>query len=390
MNKQAKVAKLLIVLIIITFITVIALVKKEEISLLFQKLKLKKIPLIEKLTKPKERVEEAEEEAIPEEEILIKAYRVAKRSFEDTLPTLGTVKGFREIDLKFEISGIIDSLNFREGEEIREGDIIATLNQKDALLKLKYNELEVNKYKQLYEIGSITKLRLEQAQLEYESAENDLEKTYLYAPRDGMLGTRDAEVGEYVSPNDKIGTLIDSLDVFIEVGIIEKDIGKARVGDEAKIFVDTYPDKEFMGIVDNVSPVIEGKSRTQTIKIRVKNDEKFLLPGMFTRALIASYSTDDAIIVPSLAINKTEEGYIVFVVHEAEEEEETETEEDFEDEDVERGTVEARPIEIEYRSSDYTVLRRGLEEDELVVVETQEKLKDQAPIIIAEIQEQLF
>ena len=365
------------------------LLGKEKVQTIAVKMKLDKIPVIGKLIKPPAEAVEAPEKAIaPEEDILIKAYRVAKRPFEDTLPTLGTVKGFREIDLKFEVAGVIDSFNFREGEEIREGDIITTLNQRDALLKMKYNEIELEKYKKLYEIGSITELRLEQAELEYESSKNDLEKTYLYAPRDGMLGSRDGEVGEYVTPNDRVATLIDSLDVFVEVGIIEKDVGRARVGESAKVFVDTYPEKGFDGIIDNVSPVIEGRSRTQTIKIRVKNDDALLLPGMFTRALIAVYSTDNAIVVPSVAINKVEAGYIVFVVHESEPPEEEEGDE--EAEIVEYGTVEARPIEFEHRSSDYSVIKRGIEEGELIVIETQEKLQENTKVIISEIQEQLF
>lgn len=382
--KRTTLIKILTVSIIVMLIAAAIMWGREKIGELLVKLQLEKLPFVERFIKPRKVAPEiVEREFIPEEEILVKVYRVAKRSFEDTLPTLGTAKGFREIDLKFEIVGLIDSFNFREGEEVREGDIIATLSQKDALLKLRYNEIEVEKYKKLYEIGSITKMRLEQAQLEYESAKNELEKTYLYAPRDGILGTRDAEVGEYTTPNDKVATLIDSLDVFVEVGIIEKDIGKVRIGEKAKIFVDTYPDKEFEGVVDNISPVVEGRSRTQTIKIRVRNDDGLLLPGMFTRALVAIYSTDNAIVIPSVALNKVEEGYVVFVVHEEEEEE-------GEEEAVGYGTAEARPIEFEYRSSDYSVIKRGLKEGELVVVETQEKLRDKAKVAISEIQEQLF
>ncbi len=380
--KRPVLIKILMIVVVIMLIAAAVWWGRGKIKDLASKLKLDKIPLIGKFVKREEMPAiSLEQEVIPEEEVLVKAYRVAKRSFEDTLPALGTVKGFREIRLKFEIAGLIDSFNFREGEEIQEGDIIATLNQKDALLKLKYNEIEVEKYRKLFEIGSVTKIRLEQAELEYQSAKNDLEKTYLYAPRDGILGSRDAEVGEYVTPNDKIATLIDSLDVFVELGIIEMDIGKVRVGEDAQVFVDTYPDMEFKGIVDNLSPVVEGRSRTQTAKIRVKNDDGLLLPGMFTRALIAVYATDDAIIVPSVALNKADEGYVVFIIHETEEETE---------EAIGYGTAESRPIEFEYRSSDYSVIKRGIKEGELVAIETQEKLKDGSKVAIAEIQEQLF
>jgi len=362
------------------------------------KFKLDRIPVLKRFAEKEAAPEEAEEPA--EEAILVKAYKVARRDFEDTLPILGSIKGFREMDLKFEINGVIDSINFREGEEIREGDIIASLDQYDALLKLKYAQIELEKNKKLFEIGSIIKMKLDQAELEYESAKSDLDKTYLYAPRDGVLGTRDAEVGEFTTNNDKIVTLIDDTDVFAEIGVIERDIGRIKVGQNAKIFVDAYHDIDFKGKVDNISPVVEGRSRTQTSKIRISNAKKMLLPGMFSRVLVDIYSKKNALVIPNAALNKEEDKYITFIVHKTEPEEESAEAEELEEEEAgevlleeeigEAGVVEARPILFEYRSSDFSVIEDGLEEGELVVVETQEKLKDKMNVIITEVQEQFL
>jgi len=382
------------------FIEKIGVIAREAAT----RLKLDKIPFLKKFFKKEEAPPQLEE--MPEEAVLVKVYKVARRDFQDTLPSLGNIKGYREMDLKFEVNGIIDSINFREGERIREGDIIASLDQYDSLLKLKYAKIELDKNKKLFELGSIIKIRLDQAELEYESAKSDLDKTYLYAPRDGVLGTRDAEVGEFATSNDKIVTLIDDSDVFVEIGVIERDIGRVKVGQKAKIFVDPYPDTEFKGKLDNVSPVVEGRSRTQTSKIRINNSKRLLLPGMFARVLIDVYSKENAIVIPNTALNKGEEGYRTFVVHKSESEEdaleeglEEGLEEDAEEEAAkvfieeeagEPGLAEARPITFEYRSSDYSVIKEGLEEDELVVVETQEKLKDKMNVIITEVQEQFL
>lgn len=357
------------------------------------RLRLDRVPFLKRFVKEEVTLEVPEE--VPEEAILVKVYKVAKRDFEDTLPSLGTVKGYREIDLKFEVNGVVDSINFREGEAVREGDIIASLDQYDALLKLKYAKIELEKNKQLFEIGSIVKSKLEQAELEYESAKSDLDKTYIYAPRDGVLGTRDAEVGEFVTSNDKIATLIDDSDVFVEIGVIERDIGKVKVGQNAKVFVDPYPDVDFKGKIDNVSPVVEGRTRTQTAKTRVNNAQRLLLPGMFSRVLVDIYAKENAIVVPNTAINREEEGYITFIVHRTELEEPEELEEEtgelaMEEEAGQPGVAEARPILFEYRSSDFSVVKEGLEEGELVVVETQEKLRDKMKVIITEVQEQFL
>ncbi|MCM8782359.1 MAG: efflux RND transporter periplasmic adaptor subunit, partial [Candidatus Omnitrophica bacterium] len=290
-------------------------------------------------------------------------------------------------------------------------EIIATLNQKDALLKLRYNEIELEKNQKLFDIGAIVQAKLDQVKLELDSAKRELDKTYLYAPKSGILGSQDVEIGELVTYNDKVATLIDDKEVFIEVGIIEKDIGKVKVGQAGNVIVDTYPDTKFQGVVDTVSPVVEGKSRTQTARIKVSNPKGLLLPGMFARASIAVFSAKGIIAIPNTAIDKTEEGYVTYVVKKIEErpkkkeeakeekekakkipkrkKEEIEKKEEEAKEEAaeEEGIVEARPIEAEHRSADFFVVKNGLEEGELVVVETQEKLKDGYKVIITETQE---
>ena len=172
--------------------------------------------------------------------------------------------------------------------------------------------------------------------------------------------------------------------------------------------VDTYPDTEFAGAVDNVSPVIEGKSRTQAAKIRIKNPKGQMLPGMFARVLCAVYKASGAVIIPNTALDKTEEGYIVYVVKKAEKKEQKETTAGKEDlaekmkmqipkqekteapaqeAAEEEGLAETRKVKIDYRAAESAVIKEGLEEGDLVVVETQEKLKDGYKVIITESQE---
>lgn len=395
--------KVLKVKVLVGIIIVIALLSVVVTQHKLKKRVFKKPTPVEKLAVA------VKEEAIPQEPILVKVYKTQKRDFDDLLPLLGTVKGFKEIDLKFETNGVLDSFNFKEGERVEEGEIIATLDQRDALLKLKYNEIEFEKVQRLFDIGAVGKAKLEQVKLELESARRELDKTYLYAPRNGVLGTKDAEIGELITSNDKVATLIDDKEVFAELGIVERDIGKVKVGQKGKMFVDTYPDTEFEGVIDTVSPVVEGKSRTQTARLKVKNPKGLLLPGMFTRANIAVYSTKNMIVIPNTAIDRTERGYVTYVVKKVEAPLKKEAaeegkrskvkgerkkkrlkEEEIEEAIEEQGIIEARPIQVDYRSADFFVVKEGLEENELIVVETQEKLKDGYKVIITETQETIF
>lgn len=355
-----------------------------------------------------------EDEATP-----VKAYKVKRMDFKDTLPALGNIKGFKEIELKFQVSGVIESFNFEEGEKIQEGDIIASLIQRDALLKLKYAEIDVNKSKKLFEIGAISPMKMEQSKLEYESAKSELDKTNIYAVSNGLMGPKVLDVGSYFNPgnNDKAGIFVSTDKVYAEFSIIEKDVPKVALGQRVEVFVDAYPSKSFSGAIDRISPVIEGRSRTEMVKVELDNKDGILKPGMFVRSLIATYEKKDALVIPSSSLKKKENEYMVYVIHKEDpkamaeavltkdkdkgkgkglfglfggkkkEEPKQSAQAALKDKAAEYGTIEVRKITPGYMSEDLVEIDKGIQEDDLIVVEVQEEFKDKAKVEIAEIQE---
>jgi len=331
-----------------------------------------------------------EAEAVP-----VRCYKVALMDFKDDLPVMGTVRGGLEIPLKFEINGVIESINFREGDMINKGEIIASLNKKDTQLKIDYSKSKLESakaqalaakkkyeiYKNLYDIGGIIKAKLEEveleaksaaeqaksAEVELESAEAEFKKTDLAAFRTGALGKREAEAGEFVTQNNKIATLYDVEEVFVELGIVEKDVDKVALGQSVVITVDAHHGAVFNGKIDYIYPAIEGKSRTLTAKIRFPNPNVQLLPGMFARAMITVAEFNNAIVIPSLSLNKKEESYTVSVVDE-------------------QNKVRIKHVNVGYITTDYSVISEGLSEGELVVTETPQELKEEMQVQVIEVQ----
>ncbi|MFH1798182.1 MAG: efflux RND transporter periplasmic adaptor subunit [Candidatus Omnitrophota bacterium] len=326
------------------------------------------------------------------ESISVKVYKVKRMDFKDTLPAMGRIEGFREIDLKFDSKGILESFNFEEGERILEGDIIASVDQKDALLKLKYASLELEKNKKLYDIGGIDKLAVEQKKLEYESAKRDLEKTNIYAPSDGYLGSKDLDTGVFVTSQDKIGTFVDFSEVYAVFDIIEEDSSKLAIGQNTEIFLDAYPGASYTGTVDMISPMIEGRTRTQKVKIELDNKEGKLKPGMFARAIINTYEKKDALVIPSSAFKKQENKYFVYVVHPEEKTEDkiVQQEDQAQPAGAEMGVIEERGVEIAYLTHDVAEIGSGLEENEMIIRELHREFKDKDKVEITEIQETMF
>ncbi|MBI4432881.1 MAG: efflux RND transporter periplasmic adaptor subunit [Candidatus Omnitrophica bacterium] len=328
--------------------------------------------------KSKKEPAKKEVEAIP---LPVKVYKVARVSFRDTLPALGTIRGFREFDLKFPVSGVVEYINFKEGEQITQGDIIASLDQKESLLKLEYAKIEMEKQAKLYEIGSIIEAKLRQAQLEYQSAKAELDKTNLIAISDGYIGSIDMDRGAFVSPQDKMGTFVDLKDVYIEFGIIEKDVAKVREGQNIEMTVDSYPDQVFKGEVDSISPIVEGKSRTVRVRSKIANVDEKIKPGMFGRVNVLVYEKDEALVIPSSSFKKKDDQYLVYLVH---------SEESAQEPEPVYGTLEARSIEVQYATPDAIEVKEGLDEGDLVVVDVEQDLEDKARVEITETQEGIF
>jgi len=332
-----------------------------------------------------------------QEDVAVKVFPVKRFNYEDSLKALGSIKGAIEFKLSFEIPGIVNSINYREGEHYEEGALLMSLKQDDILLNLKRSQAQSNKaqttlkiaqeklkeHEKLFDIGAIPRSTLDQIKLELESAqyeaeasqlevkaqESMLEKTNLYAVSDGMIGELNIEEGEAVTQQTLIGTHVFTEYVLVEFGVVEREVNKLALGQKARVFIDAYPDKTFEGTVENISPVVAGTSRTATVRVRVENPEGLLLPGMFARVKILIYSKKNTFVVPTEAVlGKKEEAY-VFVI------------------DAQTNIASKKSVKVGYQREDYSQIDSGLTEGDLVVIHGYEKLEEGSKVKVLEKQE---
>jgi len=327
----------------------------------------------------------------------VKAFKVGRFNFEDSLNSLGTIKGAIEFKLSFEVPGIINSINYREGERYEEGALLMSLRQDDILLRLKRAQAELKKartnfaiaddrtseHEKLLAIGAIPQVTLDKVKLEQDSSKYDvevaklevkanestLEKSNLYAPTDGMIGELYVEEGEIVTPNTLLGTHIQVDYVHAEFGVVEREMTKISLGQKAKVYVDAYPDETFEGTIENIAPIVAGQSRTANARIRIENPEGLLLPGMFARIRVLLFSKRNTLVIPTDSVMGKEEEAEVFVL------------------DPETNIVSQRGVTVGYTRPDYSQIEEGLSEGDLIVITNLEKLKDGMEVRLLETQE---
>ena len=310
--------------------------------------------------------------AVPERVIRADEFVVKRVPFEDTLTSMGLVRGVKSVDIGFQVGGVVNKVNFREGQMVKKGDIIVELDDTDARLKVEYNQSKlkaaqkkVEVHEELYRLNSIIQAKLEEVKYEYESqlkelefAKQELAKTKLKAPVTGLLGPVEVEEGETVTPHTKVTSLYSVGIVYADLGIIERDISKIRLGQRVTVGVDAYSDYVKEGKIISISPVIEGKSRNFKVRVQMRNDDpsKFFLPGMFARAHIYVHSSQNSLVVPARSI-KDDTVYV-----------------------IRRGQAIPQKVKVGYQSYDYAEVIRGLKPGEHIVAEVEGNLVGQPKV----------
>lgn len=129
------------------------------------------------------------------------------------------------------------------------------------------------------------------AQAAVQEAQANLDDTYIYGPAPGTILTKEVEPGEVVNPGTPLFTMVDLDKLYLKVYINEPDIGKIRLGQEARIYVDAFPDQAFPAHISRVAQRAEFtpkyvETREERVKLvfavelRAKNQEGYLKPGM--------------------------------------------------------------------------------------------------------------
>lgn len=301
----------------------------------------------------------------------VKVLKVTKTDFADSILAMGNIRGFAQVNLGFQVAGVVSSFAFREGDEIKAGQVISQLDPQEQMLKYEQAKVNYENAKGLYDLGAIIALKLQEAKINLDLAQTELAKTAVVAPTDGILGSREVEVGSSVNPNMKIATFLDINDVFAEVGIMEREINKVVLGQAVKVNVDAYPDLDFGGTVTNIEPMVKGKSKTLNVKVQIANPYRLLLPGMFVRIRIKIFEAKNAIIIPRPALKKVKGAYHVFTVNS-------------------NNKAEFKTVQLGYVTTDNVQVTEGLSEGDLAVVEGMEELKDGATVQVMEYQTSQF
>lgn len=248
----------------------------------------------------------------------------------------GTLEPVEQVEVGSQISGIVQRIHVDFNSLVRRGQVIAQIDPstyetavRSARAELAAAttsfELARASWERVQELGErqlVSRSEVESAQAAWrqaesqvnvrrhalERAERELELCTIYAPTDGIVISRNVDVGQTVaaSLNAPLLFLIasDLGQLQIHASVSEADIGNVRDGQPVRFSVDAYRGREFTGEVIQVrnAPLVQDNVVHYTAIIAVKNEDRLLKPGMTTEVAIITAETEDVVRVRNTAL----------------------------------------------------------------------------------------
>jgi len=234
--------------------------------------------------------------------------------------------------LSFKTSGLIEQINVEEGDEVKPGQVLATLDleeinaqQQRAASNYKKAAADLDRFSKLYEEALVSLQIKQNAQSANDSAAAELQianfnkkLSVIRAPMSGRVLKRFVESNELIQSGQPVFLLAASKQgSVVRVGLIDQDIVKVGVGDPVKISLDAYPGRIFSGSVSEVALSTDSNAGTFEVEILIDDQGFALRSGLIARVEITPATGDLQYFIPIESVFKAENGLArVFVLDE--------------------------------------------------------------------------
>ena len=288
---------------------------------------------------------------------------------------VGHVMAYSTVTVRPQVGGIIDQVHFKEGQEVKAGDLLFTIDPRPTQAALAHDKAQLeNATAQFNRDQKLSEAKIEsQDQFDASKANRDtlaatvqsdelnLSFTEIRAPIDGVVGALQFYQGNVVkAPDDTLLTINQIHPIYVTFAVPEQylpEIQKEMSNRTLKVQVTfenmTVPTQQ--GELTFVDNAVDEATGTIQLKATFPNDSNTLWPGQFVHVVLNLSELTDAVVVPSQAVQTGQNGVFIYVVKLDQ-------------------TVEERPVTIGITYQGETVVQTGLKAGETVVTDGQLRL----------------
>jgi membrane fusion protein (multidrug efflux system) len=308
---------------------------------------------------------------MPVEVVQVKADNVS-----DLFEAVGTIEAIEAITVVSEIDAIVISLPFNEGSYIKQGGLIAQLDDSQLSAEVlraealyDQSKANYNRIKAIVEQKAGTQQALDNAAADLKVAEANLNfakarlnKAHIVAPFSGSIGARKISVGTFLRTGDAITELANLNEIRVSFSAPERFLSQLKRGAEVTVSSPVYPGHEVKGKIIAIDPVIDSGTRTAQITARVQNPDQKFRSGMSANISVVLEERPNALTIPTEAVFVNGNQSLVYIVKPD-------------------STVAPAPVTLGLQLSDVVEILSGLEQGMQIVTAGHQKLFPGAKVI---------
>ncbi len=246
--------------------------------------------------------------------------------FADNLSLSGTLEANEQVEIRSEINGVVEVINFEEGAQISKGQVLLRVNDMEMRAQLSKvgtaqqlaSENE-RRAKLLLEKQAISQEEYDIASADFKSSKAEsqlisaqLGKATIRAPFAGTIGLRYISKGTYVTPATPIATLVNTKQLKITFSIPEKYASRMKLDSELTFTV-SGSKEEYKAKIYAIEPMVDLATRTLKMRAIAENPEGKLYPGNFANVILPLETVDDALMVPTESLIPVQNGKMIFI-----------------------------------------------------------------------------
>lgn len=268
----------------------------------------------------------------PEKKVAVKIpvkYAAAKQQvLEISIVKTGSLAPFKESKVITTASGILKDVRFELGDQVRQGQVLALVDNRAAELDLQKAEsnlaklkADVQTYTELYEGKAATKEKLDQLRQDYNDAmvqvdqfKKQISDAFIKAPTSGIISAKSMEAGVFANAGSEIATIVNLSRTKVQVNLTEAEVYQVKTGQTVKITTDVYAEAVFSGKVTFISPQAD-VTHNYMVEIIIDNTAKTpLRSGTFVYADFSVKSKQNVLVIPREALTESVKDASVYVI----------------------------------------------------------------------------
>jgi membrane fusion protein (multidrug efflux system) len=317
----------------------------------------------------------------------VSAMTAEYQQWQPQLSAVGTLRAVRGVDVTTEVAGLVRSIEFKSGDEVRAGQVLAQLNADSDNAQLHALEAAADLAATVYERdkAQLAAEVISKAQVDTDAADLKskralaaqqaalVEKKTIRAPFAGKLGITTVNPGQYLNTGDKLVTLQTIDPIYIDFNLPQQQLPQVGIGQKVTISTDAYKDATFDGKINAINPRIDTNTRNVQVEATVPNPRRQLLPGMFATVKVNSGDEQRYLTLPQTAITYNPYGSTVFVIKPSDKKD-----------DKGNAVLTAQQVFVTPGPTrgDQVAILKGVDAGAQVVTSGQVKLKNGMPVVV--------